>query len=119
MIVVLGTSGPDSMHSPQQVSKALKGRRGGSPAQPEKAGESMAGSSPANSLKIAMFGFADILALLSWKTIGESGCSTAGAKICGSRRRGKLRYTTLQSSAPPGKDACAGVFWARRAGAAG
>jgi hypothetical protein len=89
------------MHSPQQVSSAPKGERVGYPGQPEKASESMAGSSPANSLQKSNVGFADILALLGWKTIGESGCRAAGARMQGSRRRGKLRYTTLQSSAAP------------------
>jgi hypothetical protein len=44
-------------------------------------------------------GFANILTLLLPKAIFESQCSAAGAIWRGSRLGGKLRYTTLQSSA--------------------
>jgi hypothetical protein len=42
------------MHSPEQISAAFHVARADYPAQPKKAGESMAGSSPANSLKMSM-----------------------------------------------------------------
>jgi hypothetical protein len=71
MVGELGTSGPESMHSPQQISKSVSRRTGWNSPAPEKAGDSMAGSSPANFSNNRMYGFADILALLSSKTISE------------------------------------------------
>jgi len=61
----------------------------------------MAGSSPANSLKIVCVGFVDILTSLSSKAIRESKSSAPGAMSHRSRPCWKLRYTTLQSSIPP------------------
>jgi hypothetical protein len=66
------------MHSPQLGSIAFKGAQALSRAI-QKSRRMMAGSSPANFFKIVMFGFADILALLAAKTIGELRCSAPGA----------------------------------------
>jgi hypothetical protein len=87
------------MHSPQLGSIAIKGAHAFIPRNPKK---------PANDgwfiarefFQNGDVVFADILALLAEKTIGESYCSAAGAITHRSRRRTKLRYTTLQSSAP-------------------
>jgi hypothetical protein len=86
------------MHSPQLGSIAIKGAHAFIPRNPKR---------PAHDgwfiarefFQNGDVGFADILALLAPKTIGESDCSAAGAITHRSRRRTKLRYTTLQSSA--------------------
>jgi hypothetical protein len=69
------------MHSPRQNSTAFRGGRADYPAHSKKAGDSMAGSSPADSSKNVNVGFADILALLSSKTIRELQSSASEGNI--------------------------------------
>src|SRR5580700_3830298 len=90
------TSGPESMHSPQQISAFLR-LDGRSDARNTNPGDSMAGSPPGICLAHQCWiGFADILASLCLKTIHQSSKQLL-LQQRDSRGGEKLRYTYWQS----------------------